>query len=1269
MSKYDLTDLEIEKWRGRVARHLPHGGQARAVASLSSAIPRKETTLRRYLSDFARGKATGLEFFLEGIGGAETPVIALERHLQLEEGRFARYLAEVRSNPATDDTYDVRLPGFSDLGPIDVSDAWLLPVQRTVQSRAGRASQGGVLDMDLLVHDLRPARVADVGNSGRTVCLVTGPRGSGRSTLVLRLTQLLADGGSVTRSVAELADDDELVVIDDVGRLTRGENRAVAEWAADGSRRGILLVVGEPGEALGYLRDPDTVVELGVPTADWLEKWLTHLANLAEAHWGLSLDANWLIEWLHDEPTAIDTAGTPDIAGILLRRGPEDSGHQTRPTREFVLRRVLEHTAELLALMALDESATFMRMHGRALVSTLAVATFRAASRPPERTEFARLAWLAIKRNLDLQEAQGELRDSGGFSRLLTDLSTIGFFPRGSDNLEMSPHSLLPLALGDAIVAGALEADEILEELVMAPQWHPTLEFLGESPRTADHILEMLLELPEHLLTQAIPALSRVLCSRLAASRTELITQAFRLCLCWWARCGQTRPPMTLSLSLGGLDLNKAEPAPQGRIGSFNPLVLLGRASGELRDFLPPIDPTSIQAGEGLSDGLFLYLEATGQREITSDVAMLAALVGAPFQMPLEVVLSGDSLRRIAPGGHPDTTSPPIDGDEFDTWWRVVFLPLLEQVDDRRRAAILSGIPADVDIRWWMYGPWRRAEAWANALARMLREDDPAAVRALADALSSAAARGGRANMEACRGIWSSIAGSRAPADRPTTTASSLARSLGTGTRRRTREAIAERTLEALSALTVDQRSDTDFVEWLLSEVLGTDRRDRLWSAWLASDPSRVPWQAFYSAGLPAEEIGRWALETGDLDPTVQERVTQLARSGEPGLIDLSVDQRRPGAALTFFVEAKVEGPDLKDRLAVLRLAVLHGRPEVKTKAIKALRFQHGPDARPIRLELSALLDPPDCFGMAPPTKPQPGESDFWAGLAARAHEVFAIGSLSLLARSDLADVMDGKLDEADGLWPRTMAMLTLADLALMSPEERDETLASENPLPPEMDLSPIDLDSAGRATLEATLVQVLGQLVLEITGKHDPLPGATELAAGIAESPRLLGLIRPDGAQIRLLRMASDENGPAWMAEHLAEACQGLSEAQSRSLMLATLQGGGDPLILEVFSRTRLRRPMAQVMAARLHPRAVRLARAAVEMWGFEESTLPEELPVGHLFRRWLSFEPEAAVEALRTGVEDSLPEHRRAWWRFTVRHLAPGSLRAEAVRELISA
>ena len=1262
MDTYELKSEEKKQWVARVAPHFPRGSQRASAKKLCKVLTWGESSLNRYISEFKRGD--GLDRFFVGESESELPVLVLERHLELEEGTFARYLDQVRSDPGSDGDFDIRLPGFADKGALPIEEAWLPPGQRRVQVSGGRCSQGGFLDLDLLLEELqRPRR-------RRTVCLLTGPRGSGRSSLLLRLARVFVDEGRVARTVDGIDASVEAVFIDDFGQLTREERRTVAEWGSWMDRTGLLVVVGEPGEPLSPLRDPDVVVELASPTALWLEKWLTHLAEIAEERWDLSVESDWLSEWFHDEPTALETAGSPDISAVLLRRGPQggDRRFPGRLTREHVLLRALEHVTELLTLKALQQSADFMRTHGRALVSTIALATWRAGGAPPSRVDLPRLAWEAVQRSVGIRVARSELAESGGFSRVLTALTSVGFFHGSSGSLEMHPRSLLPLGLGDAITDNDQDLGEAVRAIVMEPEWHSALELVAETPGKADALIEEILGLPAPLLAEAFPALARVLCSHLAATRAELVDQAFKLCLCWWARRGRGRPSMTFTVSAGGPAVESGQPAVEGRVVGSHPLVLLGRASGQLRHLLAPIDIEEIARGDALSDGLRLFLQATDQLDLGADQALVATLIAAPFQLPLAVVLAGESLRRIVPRGLEESASP-LDNGEFDAWWRVVFLPLLELVDDERRGAILSGTAPGFDIRWWMLGPHRSAEVWGDALARALLASVPESADAYALALSFTAGSIGTANEDTCRRTWKMVSGSGASSGDPERRSGAV-QLLGTRLRRSEREAIADRVLELLTGPEVDSRRDSGFMQWLITNVLGPDRRDALWAAWLESDPTRMPWKAFHAAGLPSERIGQWALGVDDDEPSIAAQIAQIQRSGEGGLINLTEDERRPNQALGFFVEPSgSERPKLEDRLPVLRLVALHGSGDLQQKAISELMKQHGDQARPFRIELSSVAEAPLCFYLAPQTKPKVGESEFWAALAARAHEFWAVGALGLLARADLADAIDENLDPDEGLWPRTAAVLAVADLALMSREERAELLADADEQAPGLDLSGLELDDDGLIHLKEKLAGALGQLVLEITGKNDPLPGATALAAGIAESPRLLARIRPDGAQTRLLVMASDERGAAWMAARLVEASDGLNEGETRSLMLAALQPGREKLVVEVFEREALSLPMALVMAARLKPQAIQLLRAGIEALGFEQSSDPEKLAAGHLLRRWLSWEPSEAILTLRGGVQAHPADSRRAWWQLAVRHLEPGYLRAEAMAELLEA
>ena len=1251
MSDYELTRTKREKWERRLTDVFPHGSQKKAVEALAARLSHEESTLQRYLSEFKRGRPKALEFFFE-TGGAPPPVRLLEEHLERTDGYFALLMSQIRSDPSADGLFDIRLPGFGDKGAVDVAEAWLPPVRRRVEVVGGVSSRGGQVEIEKLVESITATR------NQRTVCLITGPRGSGRTVLLKRLVKEL-EGPAAWRT-EDLTEGTSVVAIDDFGGLRAEEKRALASWGALMNHRGVLLVVVDPGESLGSLRPPDIVIELGEPGDTWMEKWLTHLGALAKDKWRIDLDTKWLVDWYRDEPTALETAGTADIAAVLLRRGraSSDSG----PSRSAILDAAVAHVADLLSIKGHDNSAEFMRLHGRSLVAVIAAATFESSPEPLPRERFAVLAWEAVLGTVDARNACDTLASSMGFSRLLADLVSVGFVS-GRGPLEVMPRSLTPLALGTAVVNDLVELDEVLTGAVLEPSWHPALEIIAES-KSAEILIESILKLPPAVLSQSIGALTRVLGVRPRNVRSELLDQAFQLCLSWWARRARRRPGMSFSLTMRP-EVHRDEPTPEGRIGRLHPLVVLGRASGELSGRLGALDPEKLVEGAVLGEGLHRYLQALGSFELSTEEATLATVVGAPFQLPQETALDPSYLSRVGPKTELDCVEEGIlDGDEFDTWWRVVFLPLVDGLGEGQATAILGGTAEGFDIRWWLNGQWRRADVWADAVRRLLVEGEPGSVEAFSDALVFTLLRGGEANKKACKSVWSGLA-PQSGTDKSQLTLKAAREALKARGRPGVRQKIADHVAAELATRPADSRPDTDFMSWLLMEVLGSARMSLLWEAWLGSGASRMPWKAAYEAGLELSALLEWAAAPSAPERTVGEELRSKLAAGQPAFINLTADDRTPEKALDFLLDAKgVDGPSQEARLETIRFLALHGQDEQRARVLEMLR-SNIEGSRALRLELAAKLPVPDCLTVAPPTKPEVGESEFWSDLWMRVYQRFGFESLSFAARADLAHAIDGTRSAEDGLWPRTRFLLRAAELVLMDPDARRRAMehAEEDGLV----FDESEMDEGTQERVRTMVRQGLGPLVLEITRKSVPYEGAGDLAAEIVSTAQLLPLVGPDGAQIQLLRLAAEAIGPQQVAERITEVVSSLPD-RARSLLLAVVQGGGDPLFAECLKRSTLHMPLARVMAARLHPRAIRLLRATFEEWGFADANELDEVPAAVLYPKWLAWEPLEASEALRATEQGLSDGARRAWWTLAVRTLPPGAWRAEAAAQLLS-
>ena len=1244
MRRYALSDSQEAHWRRLVSPHFRRG----SIQTLADDLETEgaaASSLRSILSDFKNGRERGLRFVFERAdkGALEAK---LEDAVGVPRGSLRGYLRAVRDDPASDGLRDTRVPGFFEYGRVDIERMWVAP-RITSMRTPRRISTGGALDISVLSQEIEQSRTHGADGARRTFCLITGPRGTGRSSLLKRMAAEFGragEGAPITGPDQLVDEEDCVALIDDFGTLDGGARKALAHWVA-WSGPGCLLLVAEPNQNLYPMRAPDILVELGQPDADWLVSWLARAVELAAENWSLTIDPGSMSRWYRTEPAALEVAGRPDIAGLLLRAiADADSG--ASPTRERVLQAVQRNAVEALKRSNRDESAAFMEAYGRRLFGVLATRVFEASPLRPGREEFCALAWQTVCDGLGVSKAVGAALESSGFAQLMADLTAIGVLAEHPTDLDVRPRSVLPIALG-ALLAESSNHRGWVGRLALQPDWHGALEYLAAHAPKAQ-ILEEVLALDPPVLSESFGALARVLAAQSEEpARADVVSRAFRLTLWWWARRARARQGVGVRVSQRS-GASVIRPGSEGRVGFHHPLVVLSRASRRLRALLSPIRIEDLLASDWVPESLRACAEALGGAELEEESARLACAVGAPFQS--DAIFDAATLRRISLFREgDDPIDSPLHDEDFDLWWREALVPRVRDLPEGD--AYLAGFAPGFDVRMWMVGKGRAPELWSRPLGTAISHGEDGATGQFVHACLFALEFGGARNEDGCRAAWSVL---RRESDKPSRRSNPLTE-LRAGAASKLSREVRGQLATSLASEAPKVRSDSAFFGWICSEVLEQDGLKRLWESWSVLAPDGVRWRAFYEAGVSVESIVDWALTTPPSEPTKDPlRPVRAAL----GVAQPPVPVPAPRVAAEFLFALPKPGEKLDERRSRAAAHALRCYPGVREQESLILISSHGnPQSRSERMELSEALEAPNCFFVVP-SGVEPGEQAFWLRTAQRAFRARGLAALPWFARADRA----AQMDEGHEDWTELVQTLSLIHIALGSESERQAVADSD---PETGELLRMVLARESPEALTSRLESGLGRLVMVLSGK-EPLPGARGVASAIMTSPRLRLLLQPESAAINIMRWAAEEQGPEWVADRLAESSESATPELMRRSMRCAVEVESDELMTALIERPELEAPLGSVLAS--HPRTkTKWMPEAIAAWGFTDRSSLKGSPVGRVLRQWITRDRDSAIEFLGSELPDVPRATALQAWRFVVCQLAPGEPRAQALRQVL--
>ena len=1250
---YTLSEAQKAIWHQQLGEQ-PRGTQRRLAEALARKVKGKESAWTTQMSNFFKGDDDGLRAIFDH--PERLKVVA--EGLGLSPRQLRDKLALAQGIPPEDALDEMRVPGFEDLGPRPILEAFYPPAHRETQFHLPRhpaAQQSAKIHMPLLgletagVHsssggqvnldELTRAAAVKAPGLAKAIVIIGAP-GLGKTPLLRALiARLEANGISCEPWQAGTIEEASTVWVDDLGHMDLGHREALLNEVKQ--RSATMLATSTEEDSLRDIPEERVTCALRTGDETWATGFLDHLQALLKSAWGRDVKLGVLRDWLQDDPYALWLAGRADTVGFLVRH-VTDGGKVPVRHREL-LRMALSRWAEALRRQKRGAPALMLELTGHCFLGRAAALACLEGGMTVALNDLAReLVSASAGLSGDPAGPWGELGAPGMLGVLEAYLDT-GLFWREGGRARPAQDAFFVSALGHEL-ARRLDDDALVRAVLLQAPWHAALVAAAEERGDLAPVLEAIARQPASVRCLAFPALTRALASGVQCTRRDLLGHSFLQALRWWAHWSADSRSTTITF--GGGPARPASPRPpEALIGGVAPLVAMGIASRQVAGDLRLSLTVEELLGLDLGADLHAYLALMGHGDLSAEQAQDALLLGAPFQA--HAILDPEVWRRLPgrevmghdlPGG--------ITREEYALWWRTVAVPRFGQ--EPNADAWICGTVPGTDITHSMAQVHRGSRIWGDALARRVRAEDALAPAAFIEAVAYALEWGGEANARALIDVWAK---------------------LGARDRATLREAGRER----LRTLPDNWSYKTDLARWLLREYADDALRLAIWETWAASlaspgwHPAREEWRQFLEGGLPEERVVRWALETM---PEVPRRTTQgyepfTNRQGQRVLAAVSPGATAQAAALDHLVEhGSLETLDL-----------LQGAPkEWATKARFRLRKDFPEVWRQRMLEAAPHLSDDERTHILYSIAPRPGEFDLWFDIAEAASNW-----TERLVRWCQVAVAD---PDDERRWGLARMGLTMVECVALGPEAGRsawlELWSSEDGDPPvgdEGDEAQAQSDASAEAKLEAEFASALAELedlgqtlanigdALTLAWRLK-LPGLRELVADVFAStalrPRVLG-----GYHQSWWVLAYEFLGQDRVIELLVTGHHDRSEDEATIWRLDAITNGGifDQVVLPLAHHPILGRSALKVIASRIIATRPDLMLKALEGQPLTTDAGERDNATLSLVRKLAQSAPQEAIRWLEARLPEASPELRRSWWAGVVPVLAPGAERERAL------
>lgn len=1197
-SSYRLNESQQQVWRTQIGKP-PRGGQTKIARALKKALRQTDATWKNALTDFFKGEKDGLKKIFDD--PTALSIVAKELDRAPDELRAALRTA---AGVATEDSWlEVRVPGFEDLGPVPVLDAFFAPERGEVRwwqpsSQVIRNENGGQLELTPLVE-----AVANKRSDAPLAIVFVADVGLGRTpTLKALAAELVALEGRVVVWPDRPTDSESIVFVDALERIEPPERARL--MTAVHQARATLIATTSARDPLDDLPSEQIIARIQPSHPWWGVRYLEHLERVLSER-GYSVKLQGLREWLEDDPYASSLGSRVDTLGILARHVMDGGGLPVR--HADVLQLSLSRWERLLRQRGLGPTAQVLRQCGARALGRVVLGGLRSGSEAFTAAELSR-AFLAEAIGLaGSDHVPWAGLGAPGMLTVVEELTQVGMLHQEGDTTRLAQVSLGAALLGREL-ARHLDDSELVRTIVLDPGRHDALLVAAEELGDPCPLISAIDRQPAGVRCMAFPALTRLLSASPAPSNVDQLDDAFRRCLRWWAHWPAS--PVTRTLTLGGAYRPERSSPEYQRIANLSPLIAMGLASKRHQRALRPVDVDTV-LGTPLGPTIEGYLEIVGRSQVSREDARVALFVGAPFQA--KEILDASLWRELPPLDFERVVGQRrvLNDEDYWFWWRLVAAPRLEKERDGK--ARIAGITGGMSIASALHTTKRGVSFWRDALSSRILAGDAGAPKAFGEAVALTLKRGNPPQGRAMVELWGTI-----PEER--------------------RAVLRSAALAAMPDQPEDWRfTDGEWMTWLLAEIVDDEHRRAWWQAW-SSDPSymsNIPWFSFYEDGYPVEEIVEWAVRTFP-----QEEIGVFPDS----------EVRPQVAVLNHFIAS-----DDADALAAL--VRVHDWPELRQKALLQLCKVDPMRSRRVVLEVAEQLTGDDRLAWLRFVQPQQGEDAYWQAFADTACDLPE--RLIRLAQTDCAA-------EHAGGWVRTRAMLILLDCLFGPSQALPESVSSfRETLGAWAPLAERSFEQL-RRELDARLPAVLGHIggtlfharMVGRTGIDDLVRlafGSEHIRARIFEG------------QVWWWVLASFELGEDFAIGMLEGAhAQRADDASMREVLHFLCQHTDlQPLVLRAAAHPALRDVAAPIAAAlTLRSRHAVAQGVLAELPLLDGAGEPARCTTLWL-QHWAEVDGDAAVRWLRGALREQSPSARRAWWRRMVELVPPGSARADAVEE----
>lgn len=811
--EYNLSTEQIERWQNSLGPLLKRGVKTKIAEKLAGLGDQSVSHFKNILTDFSKGDSGALRSIFD----QEDRLRVVAEELALTVSDLRQFLQHAKQRDE-DGPFELRIPGFEDLGAFHIVEAMFSPMAgKKVFFAADQITSMSDGTSAWTLDELFQLVTSDDPNLPSCIFIV-GPNDEVlercRRWLRARLEAAHVGTSDARRSDIRAGD---VVLQSDFDKLAKSEQTRVVQAA---TKAHAILVATAASDPAGGICPDRVVLTVGTASSYAAVQYLEHVEALLNRH-GYPAKFDEVSSWLEDDPRAGWACETMEAVGIVARH-VFDGGKLPLSSGDFVDRR-LKRAADLLRARGRGGDAMAVQTWGaRALALTAALAC--------QRNE----PWLPVEEvaRCFTRAADGLVGDGPGVLGVIAGLVEAGLLQQQEQRVSGSEQHLFVAGLG-IYLAEHLGDSEVVRKAILRETWHPALLVAAEILGNPTPVIEAINRQSPGVRWVSAAALTWVLGSAAPPSNPSGFADVFARTLWWWAKHPQK--PESRTLTLGKMPA-PAQAAPRSvRIGGRDPIIVLGQISRIHRESLGR-GWTAAKLLELEEDEMASYLaDLDGRAPLDEATARLALMLGAPFQST--EFFTADAWTMLMGSDGELGSNSRLSSEDYSLWWRTVAAPRLLAADEG--VARVAGIAAVPSIQYTMRQNARGTKIWADALYECIEGGVDGADAVFVEAVDFYSRRGAEWNRQGLRSIW---------------------KRLREDTRRRIRPMVGARLCESHPWI-VGDRGDA----WLMQTFASKSEIRRIWDEWsthTGAESIYFPWRAFLDSGIDPHVVLKWAIST-----------------------------------------------------------------------------------------------------------------------------------------------------------------------------------------------------------------------------------------------------------------------------------------------------------------------------------------------------------------------------------------------------------------------